>query len=156
MINSKYNIEDIINWFLSKENMTPKKLQKLLYYAYAWDLVFENETKHELNTQLFNEDFEAWVHGPVIPTVWSKYREYGYHEIDKINDVSDLNLDPDTIDTLNQVWDVYGGYNGNQLESITHQENPWKKARENCLPLDRSNEKISKEVIFDYYVQRLN
>ena len=29
-LNSKYNIEDIINWFLSKENMTPKNFKN--YY----------------------------------------------------------------------------------------------------------------------------
>ena len=29
----KLNIFDVANWFLSKEEMTHKKLQKLCYYA---------------------------------------------------------------------------------------------------------------------------
>lgn len=70
MAKYKYSIEEIKNWFLSKESMTPKKLQKLLYYAYSWDMVFENEDIDNLDVFLFNEEFEAWVHGPVIPDIW--------------------------------------------------------------------------------------
>ena len=32
----KYSVFDIANWFLSKGEMTQKKLQKLCYYAQAW------------------------------------------------------------------------------------------------------------------------
>ncbi len=31
-----YKIEDVANWFLAKDEMSKKKLQKLLYYAYSW------------------------------------------------------------------------------------------------------------------------
>lgn len=37
-----YSILDIANWFLSKEPMTHKKLQKLCYYAQAWGLALYN------------------------------------------------------------------------------------------------------------------
>nr|DAX92906.1 MAG TPA: hypothetical protein [Caudoviricetes sp.] len=30
------SVFDIANWFLTKEAMTPKKLQKLVYYYFAW------------------------------------------------------------------------------------------------------------------------
>lgn len=42
------------------------KLQKLVYYAQAWHLAIHG-------TPLFEEDFEAWVHGPVIPSLYQKY-----------------------------------------------------------------------------------
>ena len=32
----RYSVFDIANWFLLKEEMTQKKLQKLCYYAQAW------------------------------------------------------------------------------------------------------------------------
>ncbi len=35
-MSKKYSYKDISGWFLSKESMTPKKLQKLTYYAEAW------------------------------------------------------------------------------------------------------------------------
>ena len=41
-----HTVYDVANWFLANvENVTNKKLQKLVYYAYAWFLVFNNEYK---------------------------------------------------------------------------------------------------------------
>ena len=42
----------IANWFLQKEAMSPKKLQKLVYYAYAWNLIVNH-------LKLFDEPFKA-------------------------------------------------------------------------------------------------
>lgn len=64
-------------------------------------------------------------------------------------------FDKDTLDTLNQVWEVYGKFNGNELESITHQEKPWIEARKGLLPLDRSSTTIDNRIIFEYYFNRL-
>lgn len=149
-----YQINDVINWFLAKESMTPKKLQKILYYAYAWYLTLQNESANDLANKLFNAEFQAWVHGPVIREVYETYRANGYHSIDKYN--GDLVLfDPDTEDILQQVWDVYGHFNGNELESITHQESPWLNTRKGYMPLDRCNVVISDKDIFNCYISRL-
>lgn len=40
--------------------ITNKRLQKLLYYVKAWGLVYFEDG-------IVNDDFEAWVHGPVVP-----------------------------------------------------------------------------------------
>lgn len=45
-------IKDVENWFLSKQEMSPKKLQKMLYYAYSWGLVFFNESVDSLKNTL--------------------------------------------------------------------------------------------------------
>ena len=45
------------------DSMTNLRLQKLLFYAQAWHLALTNRP-------LFEEDFEAWVHGPVIPSFY--------------------------------------------------------------------------------------
>jgi uncharacterized phage-associated protein len=55
-------IQQIAQWFLCKESMTHKKLQKLCYYAQAWNLALHN-------SELFEDRFEAWVHGPVSPVL---------------------------------------------------------------------------------------
>src|SRR5699024_3131958 len=120
----------------------------------SWDMVFENEDSESLDTFLFNRKFQAWVHGPVIPEVWREYRSLGWNEIDQ-NEYKGPEFDEDTLDTLEQVWEEYGQFNGNQLESITHQEEPWKLARKDCLPLDRSATPICDKDIFQYYGKRL-
>lgn len=150
-----YTTKEVIDWYLAKESMTQKKLQKILYYAYAWYLTLQNEDQDHLDQKLFKNNFEAWVHGPVIPNVYHAYKNNGYNEIPKhTGEVAAF--DQDTLDILEQVWDVYGGYNGNELESITHQEDPWLNARKGYGPLDKCTEQIEDKEIFDYYLQRLN
>lgn len=149
-----YNIEDVIKWFLSRESMSPKKLQKILYYAYSWTLTLENEDINNLDVKLFDEEFEAWVHGPVIPKVYYDYRDYGYQDIPRFTgEVPEFDTDIESV--LEQVWDVYGGYSGNELENLTHQESPWINAREGFGILDRCNNRLSDEDIFNCYVERL-
>lgn len=152
--NGHYLKEDVIKWFLSKDSMSPKKLQKLLYYAYSWFLTIQNESVNELENRLFDEEFEAWVHGPVIYSVYDNYRHLGYRPIDRYEGELPI-FDEETEDILNQVWDVYGHFTGNELETITHQEDPWMKARSGYSPLERCNEEISDESIFEYYIQRV-
>lgn len=43
-----YAVTDIVNFFLSRSSMSPKKLQKLLYYAYAWTLSLLNDKINEM------------------------------------------------------------------------------------------------------------
>lgn len=50
---------------------------------------------------------------------------------------------------------MYGQYNGNQLESITHQETPWINARSAFSLLERCRNEISDKEIFGCYVERL-
>lgn len=150
-----YSAEDIANWFLGKDSMSPKKLQKLVYYAYAWYLAFNNEAGNNAEQRLFNNAIEAWVHGPVIPDLYYEYKEYSYHDIDSLKSHQVPRFDSDTEDVLEQVWEVYGNYNGNELESITHQEKPWIEAREGYGPLDRCNTRLDDNTIKDYYLERL-
>ena len=73
MTNRIYSAQDVANWFLAKADyeagdvITPLKLQKLLYYAQGWTLAI-------LNKNLFEEDFQAWTHGPAIPSIYRKYK----------------------------------------------------------------------------------
>ena len=82
-------VEDVANYFLSKKSMSPKKLQKIVYYAYGWTLALLNEDIKALDNRLFNEPIEAWVHGPVVPELYTKYKARGWEDIDKINDNQD-------------------------------------------------------------------
>lgn len=150
-----YTVYDVAEWFLHKESMSPKKLQKLCYYAYAWGLVFFNESKENLGNKLYKERLEAWVHGPVSPDLYRKYAEYGYSNIEKNNDL-ECEFEPDVINLLEQVYEVYGNYDGNELESITHQEVPWINARKGYGPLDRCTEKLNDQEIFTCYGERVS
>ena len=97
----KYSIFDISDWFLSKEAMTPKKLQKLSYYFVAWGYALYNASL------ISDTVFQAWVHGPVSPELYNKYREYGWNDIEQKEDNSKL-FDSKTLELLESVWFTYG------------------------------------------------
>ena len=152
---SMYTVYDIANWFLSNlENVTNKKLQKLVYYAYSWYLVFNNESADNIEWRFFENRFEAWVHGAVYPELYTMYKKFGSGVI-PLYEGSLPKFSEDDLDVLNQVLEVYGGFTGNELESICHQESPWKNARKGLSTYEPSHELISDKEIFDCYSARL-
>ena len=143
----KYSIFDIANWFLNKESMTHKRIQKLCYYAYAWDIAIRN------GDLIKDCDFEAWVHGPINRFLFNilkgnKLRELSSDDLMvKTKDITD----PDDIDFLESVWTTYGEYGGNTLEIMIHNETPWQNARVGLGPLDNCTNTICIEDIRKYY-----
>ena len=61
--------------------MTHKKLQKLCYYAYSWFIYMENDDIENIENRLFEEKFQAWVHGPVNYELYLKYSVSNIHKI---------------------------------------------------------------------------
>lgn len=153
-MNIAMRTNDVVRWFLSQESMSPKKLQKLLYYAYSWGLVFLNDERGSIENKLFDGKFEAWVHGPVMYDIWKEFKEYGFMDIPQ-NVGTVITLREDIEDILRQVYEAYGDFTGNQLEILTHSEEPWIEAREGSLPMDSSDNLIKDTTIYNYYVQKL-
>ena len=123
--------------------MRHKKLQKLCYYAQAWYITL-------FNKELIDTKFEAWVHGPVSPILWDKYSNTGW---ELINLEEEANVSPEIDSFLEDVWATYGHLDGQQLESLTHQESPWVLARAGLGQWDRSNAEVTLESMRDYYGQ---
>lgn len=139
---------DIAKYFVWKANsegkpITNKKLQKLVYYAQAWNIVLNGSS-------LFNEDIEAWVHGPVIKSVYDYFKQYTYKPINLDVD-NEIQYIVPSKDILDEVWKVYGKLDADYLETLTHSEKPWQEARENIAPKENSNITISVESMKSYY-----
>lgn len=153
---SQYTYDEVADWFLAKGEgkISPKKLQKLVYYAYAWALTLLNDSAENLTNKLFDDGhFEAWVHGPVIHGLYVEYSKYGFNNITEHK--SQPTFTEDVEDVLDQVWEVYGKYSADQLESMTHQESPWRNARKGLSPLDSSSNLISDKDMFNCYIKRV-
>jgi len=139
------NVYDVAKTFLTFQPMTHKKLQKLCYYAYSWYLTLYGE-------KLFDEHFEAWIHGPVSPGLYSEYKEYGWKEISKIDKVPEGILNnEDAYSLIEEVFDSYGHLTGDELEYLTHQEDPWLIARNGLPEYAPSNTKLDDQIIINYY-----
>jgi uncharacterized phage-associated protein len=139
----KYSVFDVANWFLQKDEMTQKKVQKLCYYAQAWCYALKGY-------RLIDTDFQAWVHGPVSPPLWERFKCFGYDPI-CIKGVYQLKFDADDITLLEDVWDTYGESTGNELEVLTHREMPWIEARKGYEPEERCTVVISPDTMASYY-----
>lgn len=140
----------IANYFLTRSALTPKKIQKIVYYAYSWFIALNNENANEITNVLFNERPEAWLHGPVFPNLYNHFREFNWHEVPRIEreivfENSDIN------DFLDNIWNVFGELSADELEYMTHQELPWINARKNVNSSDPSNNLMSLEDIFNFY-----
>ncbi|ARF66525.1 hypothetical protein B7C51_24700 (plasmid) [Paenibacillus larvae subsp. pulvifaciens] len=105
------------------EPLSHLKLQKLCYYAQAWHLAF-------YQAPMFDDEFEAWVHGPVNYKLYLDYREFGWSPIkEDTKSFQDSIFDDNGLHVLKQVWKKYGRLDAKVLEALTHSEDPWKKAR---------------------------
>lgn len=136
------SIFDMADAFLCIESMTHKKLQKLCYYAKAWYLAIYDEN-------IITESFEAWVHGAVQPSLYQKYKIYGFGYIPQNNNEEDI---PETFHSFaREIYDSYGNLNGDELEQLNHTEMPWLKARGDLKPWQGSNNIISEDDMKIYY-----
>lgn len=144
------NINDVANFYLSKKSMSPKKLQKMVYYAYSWTLALLNEDVNDLRYRLFNDRIEAWVHGPVVPSLYQEYRRFGWNDIPQTdNERFSFTLQEQHI--LNRVWAIYGSKSADELELMSHGDEPWKKARGNKGPFVSCDTALSDIAIFQYF-----
>lgn len=152
----------IITDYINSKGMrvSPKKLQKLVYYVEAWHLAYFKKS-------LINEDFEAWVHGPVVPELYRDLKQFGYNDIKIIDDELDAakeriikiagenNLTDDQVELIYSVLNRYGSLNSFELEMLTHNEHPWIEARKGFPPHERCKNVISKDKMKEFYSSQL-
>ncbi len=118
------------------------KLHKLLYYAQAWHLVWEDEL-------LFPERIEAWANGPVVPEIYRQHR--GAWALKTWERGSEANLRPAERETLNSILRSYGHLTARQLSVLTHEETPWQATRGDLPPTARSTREITPADMQEYY-----
>lgn len=132
--------------FITEElgELTAMKLQKLMFYSQAWHLVWEE-------TPLFNDDFQAWANGPVLPALYERHRNRFKVDSSLFADGDASHLMTDEIVSIRKVLGFYGDKSAQWLSNLTHQEAPWLDARLDLTPGERSTNPISQAAIFEYY-----
>jgi uncharacterized phage-associated protein len=118
------------------------KLQKLVYYSQAWHLVWDGEP-------LFDEPIEAWSNGPVAPALFQEHR--GKFKMKRWPKGSISRLTKAQRESIDAVLKHYGKWTGSELREKTHKEPPWREARGDLAPGERSNRRISYDAMASYY-----
>lgn len=109
-------------------SISPMKLQKLIYFVYKKYL-------QDNRRPLFNEYFEVWQHGPVLPSVYREFKRYSGNTISSYAYFGDRTVrlvsksHPEIHLALEYVLSRYRRYGAVELSQITHQEGTaWSKA----------------------------
>lgn len=150
-----YDIKEVIGFIVRHDHnanmvdmedsdLTPLKIQKLLYYA-------QGHILGALGKPLFKEDFVAWQHGPVIKKIYESFKHLGKEIIgfevggtDEYN-CSNLLKDRKSYEVLNNVMHYYNQYSPWKLRNMSHEESPWKHADTGMI--------ISKDSIKEFFSQ---
>lgn len=132
-----YSAIAVANAFIRKakekdiKDITPMKLQKLVFYAHAWSLVMSNKP-------LVNDKVFAWTYGPVFESIYHEFKGYGSTNItkpgtelllnDNVNSILKAKyVAPDIPDNdeltesiIDGVLDAYGDQSAIALSNLTH------------------------------------
>ena len=140
---------DIANYFLSLTDedagdlISNLKLQKLVYYAQGYHVAL-------FDHPLFNEPIHAWAHGPVIPDLYHRYKEYGAGAIPTLETFDFKKIPMDVKELLDEVYDVLGQFSAWKLRNMTHEETPWLEAK------DKPGNLITLASMQEYFKTQLN
>ena len=125
----KITPEDIAKYILTKGEFDKLQIQKLVFLVYS-------EYALKYDKPLFEEKFEAWKYGPVMPKLYYELDGYKKEKIEfedidleklklklKFSKVSDIE---DVLECIDSIISKYGSKNGGELIDITHVKgSPW-------------------------------
>lgn len=137
------NVFDVAAYILERKgHMSTMKLQKLVYYSQAWSLVWDGKV-------LFPETIEAWRDGPVTKDLFAIHK--GVFSLDRLSKGQSNLLTEAERETVDAVLDAYGGLDGATLSRMSHDELPWKLAREGIPEGDHCSVEITPDSMKSYY-----
>ena len=146
------SISELANYIVSKHDITPKALQKILYFIQGFTMTFNKKL-------LFNDIPQAWAHGPVYPQIYNNYSDFKFNIIDTIDIAKEdinLNISDNEKTLIDCILRFFTRYSGDVLEEITHIESPWLEARVGLIKNESSKNPIRLESMNDYFLQVKN
>jgi uncharacterized phage-associated protein len=168
-----YPAKAVANYFLdlaeeSGKQLDPMKIQKLVFFAHGWHLALTGKP-------LLEEQVEAWQYGPVVPTLYQEFKQWGSGTIQGRATDWRLETNPatgrktivrmvapslDDCDSdgreyakgvVKRVWEVYGSWSAVQLSQLTHVPGgPWDVTRRENP--DRKGTDIRDQLIREYFL----
>lgn len=124
---------DVAKYILVKVKCTHLKLEKLVYLCFA-------EYLCQYDDELYDDCIYAYKYGPIVKSVYEKYKGYGYKEIEKEEeiDTTDIYEMPSRsrilfakdgikkIKSIDNTIKKYGNLSAGELVDVTHKKNtPW-------------------------------
>lgn len=139
------SVLDVAAYILKKRgSMSAMKLQKLVYYAQAWSLVWDEK-------RLFKAEIQAWANGPVVPMLYNQHRGMFKVSASGLGRGDPSKLNAEQRETIDAVLKFYGDKPAHALSKLTHREPPWMSARKGLKPGERGSNVITTASMAEYY-----
>lgn len=98
--------------YKNNRNLTQLQLQKVAYFAFGY---LVKKDYHDLAKKLYQEEqFEAWMYGPVLANAYKKYKKYRnmpileegkkdeiLNDVENLNSIIDILIRKDVFDLVN-------------------------------------------------------
>lgn len=134
-----YKALDVTQYIVKKCNklkvcINNLKLQKILYFVQAEFLVTKNQP-------CFDDEIQAWDFGPVVPSVYFRYKMFGSSNIPCVEkkDISNKISKQDK-EMIDDVINHCIKYSTATLTDITLNQTPWleiyNKSKQNVIPCE--------------------
>lgn len=145
-----------------KEDISSIKLQKSLYFLFAYWGGFVRKGKStngdfveeiiDEDDNLFHDKIEAWVYGPVVPSVFHAYKagEIKKNYLGQDSLFNDIN--PIVKSTIDSILDDIFSISDFKLVSISHEDKSWLNHFDE--ESEYHNEEIPKEEIIQEYAEK--
>ncbi|MDE8240071.1 DUF4065 domain-containing protein [Erysipelothrix rhusiopathiae] len=146
------NPNNAARYLLSRKDMSQKKLHKMLYFSYLIYLTENNSDAQNINDVLFENTFQAWVHGPVLREIYPYYAGYSYNELSIANFNGEMT--DKAKESLDYILDVYGDYSADQLEVLSHRDEAWRKKRIGLSAHELSKNLLANEDMYSSSLER--
>lgn len=124
--------------------LTHLRLQKLLYYVQGCSLALRKKP-------MFEERIEAWAHGPVVASLYPFFANYKNASIHQEDFPYEGGLNKTEKELIQCVWNIYKKYSATSLREMTHNEEPWIKARGQKKPADKCSTEITPASMKKYF-----
>lgn len=104
---------------VDEDAITQMQLHKLLYFAQGLSLGLRGRP-------LFDDQIEAWQHGPVVPSVRN---QCGVGASVQLGQFENFGIkDPAEHEFVRSVWIRYRNYSASALRAMTHDDGPWSES----------------------------
>lgn len=141
-----YSALAVANYILTHcQGITNLKLQKMLYFVQGFALA-------EWGEPLFTDEIQAWTYGPVVPSVYEQYMDFGSRPITRLAP-SELLDAPRIRAFLDPILESMVKYTSVQLVAMTHRAGtPWSITWDGGLGRFK---RIPFELIREYFQRKL-
>lgn len=139
----------VANYFLTKSELVPMKIQKLVYYAYVWFIALNNENADDIQNVLFKEEPASSSHGPIFPSLCREFKDYDWQEVPKHEEFTFSN--PKLVKFLDEIWHKFRDFPAEKLEYMSKEEISSLNDENSDDPKNSSCNKISLKNIFIFY-----